>query len=175
MRVRDLCAISPSSKGNLAPRDCAEIAHPHPGHLEALPSGVARRACHGGIGNGGVRSDSTKWPSMVVTGAWVHLGAFCRFGKFWRVCANCRKSPSNTHASTPPPYSTTLSNRNKPGHSQHPRGVLRALRHSVGPVGDQAAAAQSRRNLAIQYLAISRDSEIVPRLCRCILVTYRSD
>ena len=169
VQVHDLGAISPASKGNLAPRDCAEIAHPHPGHLEALPSGGARAACHGGIGNGRVCSDSTKWSSTVVLGAWVHLGAF------WRVCANCRISASNTHASTPPPYSTTLSNRNKPGHSQHPRGVLRALRHSVGPVGDQAAAAQSRRNLALQYLTISRDSEIVPRLCRCILVTYRSD
>ena len=94
VQVHDLGAISPASKGNLVPRDCAEIAHPHPGHLEALPSSGARAACHGGIGNGRVCSDSTKWSSTVVLGAWVHLGAF------WRVCANCRISASNTHAST---------------------------------------------------------------------------
>ena len=33
-QVRNLGAISPASEGNLAPRDCAEIAHLHPGHLE---------------------------------------------------------------------------------------------------------------------------------------------
>ena len=120
-----------------------------------------------------------EWPGLFRFAKVAEYGGAWRMGASWsvlaRVCKLRRKNPSNTHASTPPPYSTTLSNRNKPGHFQHPRGVLRALRHSVGPVGDQAAAAQSRRNLAIQYLAISRDSEIVSRLCRCILVTYRSD
>ena len=97
-QVHDLGAISPASKGNLAPRDCAEIAHLHPGHLEALPSDGGRRARTGGIQNGRVCSDSTKWSSTVVLGAWVHLGAF------WLVCSYCRKSPSNTHA----PITTVL-------------------------------------------------------------------
>ena len=92
--MRDLDTISRCEIPFRCRRDCAEIAQPNPGHLEALPSDGARRAYRGGIGNGRVRSDSTKWPSTVVLDAWVHLGAF------WRVCASCRKSPSNTHAPT---------------------------------------------------------------------------
>ena len=143
VRVRDLGAISPASKGNLPPRDCAEIAHPHPSHLEALPSNGACRECHGDIGNGRVRSDSTKWPSTVVIGAWVHL-ALERFGARAQVAVKAPQTPM----CQPPPYSATLSNRNKPGRFRYLRGILCALRPSVAPVGDQAASAQSRRNLA---------------------------
>ena len=52
VHVRDLGTISPASKGNLAPRDFAEIAYEHPGHLGALPSDGARRALIGDIQNG---------------------------------------------------------------------------------------------------------------------------
>ena len=51
VQVRDLGAISLASKGNLASRDCAEIAHMHPGHLEALLSVRGRRAWTGDIHN----------------------------------------------------------------------------------------------------------------------------
>ena len=119
-------------------RDCAEIAHLHPGHLEALPSGGARRSCRGGIGNGRVRSDSTKWPSTVVVDAWVFEGNM----------STRAKTLQDALMRQAPPYSATLSNRNKPGHSRYLRGVLRALRHPVGPVGNQEATVQSRRNLA---------------------------
>ena len=44
VQVCDLGAISPASKGNLAPRDRAEIAYLHPEHLEALQSGGGRKA-----------------------------------------------------------------------------------------------------------------------------------
>ena len=138
VQVHDLGAISPASKGNLVPRDCAEIAHPHPGHLEALPSSGARAACHGGIGNGRVCSDSTKWSSTVVLGAWVHLGAF------WLVCSYSPQTPMRQ----PPLYSATLSNRNEPGHSRYLRGMICALRQMVTPLDGLGAGARSRRNLA---------------------------
>ena len=90
--VRDLGAISRCEIPFGCTRDCAEIVHLVRGHREALPPHGACRACNGDIRNGRVCSDSTKWPSTVVIGAWVHLGAF------WLVCASCRKSRSNTHA-----------------------------------------------------------------------------
>ena len=67
-----------------------------------------------------------------------------RFG----ACAQVAVKAPPTPMRQPPPYSATLSNRNEPGHSRYLRGVLRALSHSLGPVDNQAAAAQSRRNLA---------------------------
>ena len=46
----------------------------HPGHLQVQLSDGACRVHRGDIGNGRVRSDSTKWPSTVVVGAWVFEG-----------------------------------------------------------------------------------------------------
>ena len=62
------------------------------GHLQVQLSVGARAAHHGGIGNGRVRSDSTKWPSTVVVGAWVFEGLL-------RQLAHTRQNaPSCTHA-----------------------------------------------------------------------------
>ena len=158
-QVHDLGTISRASKGNLAPRDCAEIAHPHPGHLEALPSNETRRGCHGDIQNGRVRSDSTKWSSMVVIGAWVHLGAFRL------VCASCRKSPSNTHA-----LSTTIlghfveSERTRP-FPISPWHALRAPLDGKASRWPECWCAISAQSRGARFPLDA--SEIAPRSCTC--------
>ena len=95
-QVRDLGAISPASEGNLSPRDCTEIAHLRPGHLEALLSGGARRACRGDIGHGRVRSDSTTWPSTVVVGAWGFEGLLRQYEHTSQNAPRCTHAPSTT-------------------------------------------------------------------------------
>ena len=138
VQVRDLGEISRCEIIFRCRRDCVEIAHLHPGHLEALPSGGGRRPRTRGIHNGRVCSDSTKWSSTVVLGAWVHLGAF------WLVCSYSPQTPMRQ----PPLYSATLSNRNEPGHSRYLRGMICALRQMVTPLDGLGAGARSRRNLA---------------------------
>ena len=76
---------------------------------------------------------------------WLTHGCWRGFYGNLRIRAKTLQDASMRQA---PPYSATLSNRNEPGHSRYLRGVLRALSHSLGPVDNQAAAAQSRRNLA---------------------------
>ena len=66
VQVRDLDKISPASKGNLAPRDCIEIAHLHAGHLEALPPGGGRRSWTGDIHNARDGYEAVNCESMAV-------------------------------------------------------------------------------------------------------------
>ena len=90
-----------------------------------------------------------------------------RFGSYAQVAVKAPQTPMRQS----PPYSATLSNRNKPGHSRYLRGMLRALRHSVGPVGDQVAFAQSPPASPTPQTptAVSRHAWFVPEVLQYIV------
>ena len=143
VQVRDLVAISRCEIPFRCRRDCAEIAHLHPGHLEAFPSGGARVAYHGNIRNGRDQPDSLRWSRMALCGV-RGSGSFSH--AFELIAAKTVHLGSMRHRA---PYATTSTNQTKPGRSGYLRGVLCALRQSASPLGADASAAQSRCNLAI--------------------------
>ena len=72
----DLGAISPASKANLPPRDCAEIAYLHPGHPKALQGGGGRKAIHGDIQNARDGWVATISARMALFGVWEFQARF---------------------------------------------------------------------------------------------------
>ena len=143
-------------------RDCAEIAQLPLGCLQVQPGDGARTAHHGSIKNGGVRSDSTKWPSTVVVDAWVFEGLLRQLAH------TSRNAPRCTHA----PITTVL------GHfveSERTRPFLVSPRHSLQAPLDGKASRWPECGCAIS--AQSRGGrfpldagEIAPRSRTCTQV-----
>ena len=77
-------------------RDCAEIVQLPLGCLQVQLSDGARATHHGGIGNGRVCSDSTKWPSTVVINAWVFEGLLRQYEHTSQNAPRCTHAPSTT-------------------------------------------------------------------------------
>ena len=80
-QVRDLGAISRCEIPFGCRRDCAEIAHLHPGHLEALKCGGGCRACRRGIQNardGWVATISARMAAFAAWGPHGPLGTLAR-------------------------------------------------------------------------------------------------
>ena len=71
-----------------------------------------------------------------------------RFGSYAQIAVKAPQTPMRQ----PPPYSATLSNQNKPGHSRYFRGILCAPRYSVAPIGGLVTDPQSEGNLACIFI-----------------------
>ena len=76
VQVRDLGAISPASKVNLAPRDRAQIAYLGPSHLKALQASGGRKARFGDVQNARDGWVATISARMALFGVWEFQARF---------------------------------------------------------------------------------------------------